>query len=89
MPHHHEEPLQIGQCARAVDQRIGARLHERRAQQQILGRIAAQTEFGREHELCAMGVSASRHSDDERTVARQITDRGVDLRQGHFDRRLC
>ena len=89
MPHHHEEPLQIGQCARAVDQRIGARLHERGAQQQIFGRIAAQTEFGREHELCAMGVSASRHSDDARTVARQITDRGVDLRQGHFDRRLC
>ena len=89
MPHHHEQPRQIGQLLRAVVQRLGAGLHEGRSQQQVFGRVAAQAEFGCQHQTRTLRVRATGTFDDLAAVAGQIANRGIDLRQGYFHRGWC
>ena len=86
MPDHHEQTLQVGQFAGAVFQCLRAGLHERRPQQQVFGGIAAQAEFGRQHQARTLLVGTPRAVDDAAAVPGQIAHRGVDLRQGHFHR---
>ena len=80
-----EETRQIGEPAGALAERLGAGMHERRPQQQILGRVTAQAELGREDEAGAFAVGTSRRVDDLLRVAGEVADAGVDLRQRHFD----
>ena len=89
MSHHHDQTLQTGERAGAVAQRIGTGPHERGAQQQIFGRVAANAELGGQHQPRALRVSAPRLGDDRRDVASQVTDRRVDLRQRDADRGCC
>ena len=86
MPDHHMQPGQIGQRLGTVRQCIGAGFHERGAQQEVFGRIAAQAELRRQHEPRALRMGAARGLDDLARVARQVSDRGVDLREGDFHR---
>ena len=79
-----EEARQIGQPARAVGERIGAGAHERRPQQQVFGRIAAQTELRREDEARTLLVSTASGIDDLVGVAGEVADDGIDLRQRHL-----
>jgi len=70
--------------ARAVGERFGAGVHERRPQQQVFGWIAAQAELGSEDEARTLPVGHARGSDDLVGVAGQVADGGIDLRQRHF-----
>ena len=88
MPDHHHQARQIGERARAVRQGVGAGLHEGGSQQQVFGRVAAQAEFGREHEAGALRVGTAGGVDDLRGVAGEVADGGIDLRQGHFHQGL-
>jgi hypothetical protein len=82
------QPFAVLQVGRDAGQGLRAALHERRAQQQILGRVAAQRQLGRDDELRALRVRAPRRIDDAHGVAREIADRRVDLSERDFQRSL-
>jgi hypothetical protein len=84
MAHHQMQSLAIGQFQRQGAQRLGASAHEGRAQQQVLGRIAGQRQFGRHHHAGALCVGLARGLRHEACIAGQVTHRRVDLRQRHF-----
>ncbi len=82
-----EQPGKIGEPARAVGQRLGTGAHERGTKQQVLGRIAAQAEFGRQDDARPLLLGAARERDDLLGVCREVSDRRVDLRQRDPDRK--
>ena len=84
MPDHHHQILQVGQRFCAVEQGSCTGLHESRTQQQIFGRIAAQTQLRCEHQSRTCGMRLARKIDNLLHIARQITDRRIDLREGYF-----
>ena len=53
--------------------------HERRSQQQILGRIARDRELGEEDELGACRARVCESGENTLAVAVQVADDGVDL----------
>ena len=75
---------QIRQLRRQPRQRLGAGLHEGRPQQQVLGRVAAEREFGRQHDGGALRMGGARGLRQQAGVAGEVADRGVDLRDGQL-----
>jgi len=59
---------------------------ERRTDEQVLGRVAADREFGKYGELRAELLRLARRRDDARRVARKVADRGVDLAERDLHR---
>ena len=53
----------------------------------MIGLVAAQAQFGKQHQARALGVRAARELDDALRVARDVAHRHVDLREGDFDGR--
>jgi hypothetical protein len=92
MPHHHyhhHQTPQIGERARAIGRRVGARLREGRPWQKVFGQVADRAQFRRQNDPRALLVSAPCGREDSTAVSRQIPDRVADPRQGHLDRRKC
>ena len=83
VPHHHGEPLQIGQ--RTGDSLHGfvAGLLKRRPLPQILCRIAADGHFGREHQVRSIRMGMPCCPNDGLDIAGKITHPGIEL--GHMD----
>ena len=88
MTHHHMQAWQVGQRCGALSERLAARMHECRAQQQVLGRVTAQTQLRSHHQPGPLCVRAPRKFDDLGRVPGQVPHGRVDLRQGDFDRRI-
>jgi len=82
----HAQARQVGQRGRTIAQRLRTGLHEGRPQQQVLGRIAAQAEFGGQYQTGPKGMGSTREFDDAPGIAVQVADRGIDLRKSHFHR---
>ena len=66
---------------RDLAQRSLSRPHERRPQQQILGRIARDGELGEENELGAVRARLVESSENAPAVSLQLADDRVDLGQ--------
>ena len=64
-------------------------LDEARAEEQILGRIACDGELGEHDEIGPGAACLTDRVDDERSVAGQITDDGVELREREPHPRTC
>ena len=78
MPHHHVQgPRDRQRLATPAVQRLGAGAHEGRAQQQILGRVAAERAVREQHRRAP---SRGGGAIDDRCVARDVAHRHVDLR---------
>ena len=87
MPDHQVQPGAVGQRGGQRRQRLLAGGHEGRAQQQVLGRIAAQRQLGRDHQPRAFGMGRAGRVVQQAQVALEVADRGVDLRQRDFQHR--
>ena len=85
VPDHHMQAAQIGQCFRAIGQRVATSQHEGWAEQQVFGRIAAQAQLRGQHHLRALRMRTARKLDDLRDVADQVAHGRVDLSERNFD----
>ena len=85
MPDQHMQALTRCQLSRDAGQRFNAALHEGRAQQQVLRRVAAQCQLRRHQQLSARSVRSTCSFDNALGVARQVADGRVDLSQRKLD----
>jgi hypothetical protein len=79
---HQAGALHLG---REALERAAAIGEEALAQQQVLGRIAAQRQLGRQHQVGARGARARAELKDARRVAGEVADGAVDLSRGDQD----
>ena len=86
MPDHHLQVIELGELTRQLVESSDAALHEGRSQQQVLGRVPCQREFGRDEETGPGRVRFTRSVDDALGIARQVADRRIDLRERDLDR---
>jgi hypothetical protein len=87
MAHHHRQPVEGRQGLRQRCQFLGTGLHEGRAQQQVLGRVAGQRQFGCHQQGRASSMGLARAVHNAARIAGQVTDRGIELGQCNADRR--
>jgi len=81
MTDHQMQPFAIGQRTRERFQRRRVGLQERRAQQQVFRRVAAQGQFGCERHAGAVLPGGARGAGDQARIAVEIADGRVDLEQ--------
>ena len=83
--HHHVQILELGQVGSQPGKRLLGFCVECIAQQQVLGWIADQRQFRREHDIGARFKGAAGKVEDLGTVAGQIADRTIHLSNCDFD----
>ena len=83
--HHHVQILELGQVCGQPRKRFLRFCVECIAQQQVLGWIADQRQFRREHDIGARLKGAAGKVEDLGTVAGQIADRTIHLSNCDFD----
>ncbi len=83
MAQHQVQVAQVRQGAGDVLHGCIAGGQESRAHQQVLRRVTAQSQLGRDDQAGPLGVGLLAAFDDLAGIAGQVTHRGVELQQGH------
>ena len=77
----------LGYGPRELRQALQVLLDKARAHEQVLGRVAAQRQLGRDEQINPSAVGGARLGNDAVCIARQVAHDDVDLGQGNLQRR--
>jgi hypothetical protein len=84
VPDDEMQALAVCKLVRKTRQRVGARCHEGRAQEQVFGRVAAERKFRRQHQARALLMGFAGRLCKQARIAGKITHRRIDLCDRRF-----